>query len=194
MLRDKKLQRARAAKMLESKIMHGKTNKEIAADFGVSLKTTENALTLARKGDLVVTFEDKLMTELLPLAHTAMVGALTEGNAKMALEVLKGAGIIRPHTQNSRAQEASDHDLSAYIAKKRHAAQLAESTIDAEFTRTALLALPSHPDSSDAPDGPREGTGDALRVAGSGQIEPSGAPGNSETGCLDAETEARPRD
>lgn len=189
-LRDPKAQRARAAKMLEMKILEGKTNKEIAKEFRLSEITVQKAMTLARKGDIVVSFEDKLMNELLPLAHNALIGALQDGNVKAALEIYKGAGVIRPHTQVTSAQASSDHDLSAYIVKKRQLALLEENTFDAQFTPSEPLALPEAPDSADAPDRESDGPPVAPGFAGSEQAEPTRAPENCAAGGSDAAPEA----
>lgn len=194
-LRDPKAQRARAAKMLEMKILEGKTNKEIAKEFHVGEMTVKKAMTLARKGDIVVSFEDRLMNELLPLAHDAirnsLMGIEGGGNAKIGLEIFKGAGIIRPHSGQTTSQVSADHDLSAYIVRKRQLALLEENTIDAQFTRSEQKLLTgerSEPDTAD-----REGDGPEIdvRLTGSAQVEPPGAPENCAAGSSDAAPETR---
>lgn len=162
----------RAAKMLEQRIMKGKTNAEIAKDFGVSAATVGAAMSLAAKADLIVSFEDKLVNELLPLAHNAAKSALLDGNARVAMEILKGTQILRPSQQRSAAQAADDDELTRYIAQKRAAARLAEVTIDAEFRSTPpselapapTLALPPGPASRDAAERP-EATGASVGAA-----------------------------
>lgn len=159
-LRDKQQQRARALKMLESRIMKGKSNTEIAKDFNVSPATVQKAMSLAKKGDLLISFEDKLHNELLPLAHSALVGALADGNAKVALEIYKGTNILK-RTHVPTALEQQDHDdLAAYILSKRTAALLEETSIDVTPRLThldaAAAAGPDAPGDSDA-DGPGEG-------------------------------------
>jgi len=120
--------------MIEGKAFHGKTNAELAKDFNVSLATVERTLSWAARADLFSTYEDKIVTELLPLAHDAISAALAEGNAKIAVQVLKGIGLLRTGGQaTSKVQAQSDDDLASYIAKKRDLAQLRESIIDTEL-------------------------------------------------------------
>lgn len=147
--------KARAAKMLEMKLMLGKTNEEIAVAFGVKRTTVSRAMTLAKKADIIVSFEDKLVNELLPLAFEAAKGALLEGNAKVALALLQGTQILRPNQTRSKAQESDDDELSKYIARKRAQAALDEDTVDAELALPhAQLALTSGSQAEDAPRGP----------------------------------------
>lgn len=191
MLRDKKQQQARALKMLESKILQGKTAKEIAKDFGVSPQVVHQAMSLAKKADIVVSFEDKLMNELLPLAYEATRAALVEGNAKIGMEIMKGAGIVRVNQPTTLVQAHNDHDLAAYITKKRQNALLEEQTIDATFTPTPL-GLPPHVSSpsirGDSTGRPGHGASDVPIVAGSPQISPETAQTGVETGDTAAQT------
>ena len=187
-LRDPKQRQARALKMLEMKMMAGKTDAEVAKAFGVNPATVQKAMSLARKGDLVVSFEDKLMNELLPLAHEAMKTALTDGNAKIALEVFKGAGIIRPHTGATQPQLRADQDLAAYITRKRHHALLEEQTIDAESHPTEPRSLPEAAQPPDPTDHPSDGPRLSVSVAGSGEITPPPAPSAGPDGPASPET------
>jgi len=164
--------------MLESKILQGKTAKEIAKDFGVSPQVVHQAMSLAKKADIVVSFEDKLMNELLPLAYEATRAALVEGNAKIGMEIMKGAGIVRVNQPTTLVQAHNDHDLAAYITKKRQNALLEEQTIDATFI-SAPLGLPPHVPSpsirGDSTGRPGHGASDVPIVAGSPQISPETA-------------------
>lgn len=140
-----KHKKARALKMLESKIMKGKTNKEIAEEFGVSPDTVRKCLTLAEKADIVVDFEDKLYGQLLPLAHDAVMGALQEGNAKIGLAIMQGTQVLRPQNGRTAAQAVEDDELARYIAQKRLAAQMAQDTLDGQIVQPgAPKELPSH--------------------------------------------------
>ena len=175
MLRDKKQQQARALKMLEMKLLQGKTAKEIAKDFGVSPQVVHQAMSLAKKADIVVSFEDKLMNELLPLAYEATRAALVEGNAKIGMEIMKGAGIVRTNQPSTMVQVHNDHDLAAYITKKRQTALLEEQTIDATFSPTPL-SLPPHVEST----GPTRLRSDSTGGPSDGPSDVSGEPGSSE--------------
>lgn len=130
--------------MVESKITKGSTNEDLAEEFGVSRRSVEKALSLAAKADLIVSFEDKLVKELLPLAHEtailALKGEAPQGSGKIAMEILKGTQILRPSQPRSTQQAADDDELSKYIAKKRLKAREEELTIDGEF-RTEPVGL-----------------------------------------------------
>lgn len=142
--------KARALKMLEKRIMEGKTTAEIAKDFGVSTVTAERALSFAAKGELMVGFEDTLLKDLVPLAQTAAKMALMEGNAKVALEVMKGVGLLRNTHVRTQTQLAEDDALSRYIAQKRARSQQLEQTIDVDPIARAALD-PSADPGADAP-------------------------------------------
>lgn len=181
-LRNKQHQKARALKMLEARIMQGKTQQEIAKDFGVSPRTVEKAMSLAAKGDLLISFEDKLMNELLPLAHTALVGALQEGNAKVALELYKGTNILRKNAPLTSTQMQQQDDLTAYIATKRHHALLEEQTIDGTIL-TDPMALPA---ATESPDAPADSATDGPAESAPSGPESGGADGPSLHGVAEA--------
>lgn len=185
MLRNQKQQQARALKMLEMKLLQGKSSKEIAKDFGVSPGVVDKAMSLAKKADIVVSFEDKLMNDLLPLAYEATRAALIEGNAKIGMEIMKGAGIVRANQPTTLVQAHNDHDLAAYITKKRQHALLEEQTLDGTLV-SAPLALPPHDSSAslrgDSTGGPLDGPADVPVVAGSEEVSTQGAPPSGPTG------------
>ena len=172
-LYNKQHQKARAFKMLEAKIMEGKTHDEIAQDFGVAKSTVAKAMSLAKKGDLLISFEDKLHRELLPLAHQALVDALIDDNlgvkAKVALELFKGANLIKRAPVATKAEQQDADDLSAYIFAKRTQALLEETSIDVTPALTTADPAPDAPGNY-APVGPAE-SAEASPADGS----PSGA-------------------
>jgi hypothetical protein len=128
-------------KMVEGKVMRNKTNRELAEEFHCSVDTVERTLTWAKRADIFATYEDKIVQELIPLAHSAIRDALADGNAKIAVEVFKGLNLLRtgPAAAGSVARVADD-DLAAYIATKREKAHLLEQTIDVEATTHATTA------------------------------------------------------
>jgi len=183
---DPKFKRLRAMKLVEGKVMHNKTNKQLAKDFNVSLDTIERTLTWASRANIFAKYEDKIVEELIPLAHTAIRDALLDGNAKVALEVFKGLSLLRTGQTTAPAQKQADEDLAAYIAAKRDQATLLEAnTFDVRpleghedvQTATALLAEGSLGDSAEDPaPGP-----DALSTA------EDGLDGSEAALALDAE-------
>lgn len=180
--------KARALKMLEKRILEGKSTAQIAQEFGVSTHTAANALSFAAKGELMVGFEDTLLKDLVPLAQTAAKMALMEGNAKVALEVMKGVGLLRATHTRTQTQLAEEDALSRYIAQKRAHSQQLEDTYDAELNPTLTGA-----------GGPGDGTGDnTAAIAGAAapaalpaaepDIEPSPAPVAEPDGGAAVET------
>lgn len=158
-LKNPRQQQVRALAMLEQRVMHGKTNGEIAKEFGVSANTVNRAMSLAAKGDLLIGFEDKLHRELLPLAHQALVDALIDDNlgvkAKVALELFKGANLIKRAPVATKAEQQDADDLSAYIFAKRTQALLEETSIDVTPALTTADPAPDAPGNY-APVGPAE--------------------------------------
>lgn len=165
-LQNKKWQQARAMKMLESKIMGGKSNNEIAKDFNVGIDVVKKAMSLAKKGDLIISFEDKLMNELLPLAHEALKGALYDGDAKVALEIFKGTNILKKAPVATKTQQQDADDLSTYIFAKRTQTLLEETSIDVTPESPALTTADPAPDApgDSAPVGPAESAETAAEI------------------------------
>lgn len=140
--------RLRALKMLEHKLT-GKTNKEIGEIFGVSAATVNRALTLADRGDLTAQFEDQILKDLVPLAVSAFKTALTNGDAQVALEVLKGTNLLKKQGDKRPVGGPDNGDgdeLEIYIRKKR--GEPARG-----ITNLARPVDPPH--RSDPPDDPR---------------------------------------
>lgn len=159
--------KARALKMLEKRILEGKSTAQIATEFGVSHATAQRAMSFAAKGDLIVSFEDTLLRDLVPLAQTAAKMALMEGNAKVALEVLKGVGLLRSTHTRTQTQVAEEDALSRYIAQKRVQSQQLEDTHDGELAHPAAL-----PPAAAGPNAPPP-----VGAAESGRHDPTPAPG-----------------
>ena len=162
-IRNPNQKRARAVAMLEQRIMHGKTNEEIAKSFNVAPSTVARAMSLAAKGDIIISFEDKLHKELLPKAHEALSTLLDEGSdmvkAKVALKIYEGANIIK-RTQTITPTEQQDaDDLSAYIFSKRTQALLEETSIDVTPALTTLEH--AEPTAAAAAHAPRDSARDA---------------------------------
>jgi len=147
-----KFRRLRAMKMIEGKAMRNMTNKALAIEFNCSTDTVERTLTWAKRADIFASFEDKIVQELIPLAHAAIRDALADGNAKIAVEVFKGLNLLKTgQGAPQSAQRAHDDDLAAYISAKRDHAQLRENTIDVtpgriDATTTTTGLEESHPD------------------------------------------------
>ena len=146
-LRDPDLRRLRALRMIEMRIK-GKTNAEIAQEFGVEDKTVARDLSWAKKAELIVQVEDKILRELVPAAHKAIQDVLSgtddEVKAKTALEIFKNTlpSFAKHKPSPTGASNGPESDLSSYISGLRDAAGLADRTIDGEVERSSLPSLP----------------------------------------------------
>lgn len=158
------LKRARAVKIAERKIMTNKTNVELAKEFKMSPGAVGEALTLAAKADIVVHFEDKLYTELVPDAHAAVKGGLDGtgdvARAKLGLQLLQSTQILRPQINRTAAAQAEDDALAMYVLNKRKQAALNAATVEGSYVDTS------------ANEG--EGPGNLLPGTGPSEIEPEG--------------------
>jgi hypothetical protein len=107
--------------ILKTKITTGMDNETLAQQFNVSTKTVERAMsTAAEKHDLLAKFEAQLLDELVPEAVRAVKVALKNDNANVALEILKGAGILKKQRDMNRISEGGEGDsLELYIKAKR---------------------------------------------------------------------------
>lgn len=171
----KKLRQLRAAKMAERKILHNMSNVQVAKEFGVTPHTVAKALKIADRADIVVKFEDKLYTELLPDSFNAVQEALQGtgevARAKIGLAVLQGTQVLRPNAQRSAVHAAEDDELALYVLKKRKMAELEDNTHEGNIIGEAVTPG-------------LEGSGheSLLLGAGSGETAPGGQAENGETG------------
>lgn len=140
-LKDPDLRRLRALGMIDMRI-RGKTNKEVAKAFNVSEDTVERTLTWAKKAELVVQAEDKILRELVPAAQTAILAVLQgddlEVKAKTALEIFKGTLPSFAKGKPNAGPTVSDAgSLSSYIDSLRN-----ELSIDGTVVGGDSVALP----------------------------------------------------
>jgi hypothetical protein len=166
--------------MLEAKILTGKTNAELAKDFGVGPEVVRRALTLAERAEIVVKFEDKLYNDLLPASFEAVQTALQGGGdvalAKIGLQVLTGTQVLRPTAQRSAIQAQEDDELALYVAAKRKQAELQARTVEAEYVHSTVNEA--------------EGTRNLLPSHGPATFVEEGAPEDGEDGAEDPQVDA----
>lgn len=137
--------------MLEQRIQGSNLN-EIAAEFRVSRRTVERTLSWAKKAELIVEIEDKILQELVPAAHSAILAALTDTDnpqeaGKLALELFKGTvpGFGKTKPKDSGPGNPSD-ELSRYIEQFR----TGEGVINGSVADSPLLFDPSAAKTADA--------------------------------------------
>jgi biotin operon repressor len=122
-LRDPQMKKIRALMMMEFKIKTAASANEIAKEFGVSRKTVERTLSYAKKAGLLVEIEDRILAELMPAAHKAILAGLADSEnpieaAKIGMDLLK-AGVPMLKKTQGPAKAAGDDELDAYIAQLR---------------------------------------------------------------------------
>ena len=175
-----KLAQVRAVKIAERKVLTSKSNAELAKEFGTSPAVVSKALTLAAKADIVVRFEDKLYTELVPDAHEAVKAGLDGSGdvarAKLGLQLLQSTQVLRPQASRTAAAQAEDDALALYILSKRKQAALEAATIEAEYGDTTNYA--------------GEGARNLLPGPGSSAPEPARPAENRQTGSQAPQIEA----
>lgn len=127
------LKKVRAMTIIDKIANQGKTHGQVAKEMGISTDTVARTLAWARTAQIFVEFEQRLFNELLPLAHSAVKGALEDGDAQIGLEILKGTQVLKkPGAQGQRAQQ-EEEDFYAEIARAR-----ADGLIDVTPRWTAL--------------------------------------------------------
>lgn len=169
-LRSDELRRLRGLMMLEHKIKHAATNADIAKEFNVHPETVRRTLSWMKRAGIIVDYEDKVLQELMPLAHEALKKALQKGNVDVALEIFKGMLPSFNKKVASGPSVSSGNELSAYIDQLRGElgvidGELAESepakALQAATTRlleegTSELSGPNEPRTSDAAERPQD--------------------------------------
>lgn len=114
------LRRVRALAMLKAKLTSNLSNKLVAQQFNVSKKTLERNLNFALREGLLESYEDQLLKDLVPEALSAAKRAMQEGDATVAMEILKGAGILKKPIDKNRSSEGGEGDsLEIYLRRKR---------------------------------------------------------------------------
>lgn len=119
LIRDPGLRRLRALRVLERRIT-GHSLADIAKEFNVSRLTVKNILDWAKRADLVASAEDKILSELVPAAHAAILSALKDGNAEIALKIFEGTiPSFSKQKPTTPVTVAGDDDLASYVNQLR---------------------------------------------------------------------------
>lgn len=111
--------------MIEMRVMNN-TDGQIARAFNVHVNTVRRTLSWAERAGVIADFEDKILQELIPAAHKAVLNGLKQNDnpieaAKLGLEIFKGAvpGFGKAKTGPKGNYVDPDDDLSAHIALLR---------------------------------------------------------------------------
>lgn len=165
LIRDPQERRIRALKMLEFRITNAASLKEIAEKFNVTPKTVSKNLTWARRAGHIADAEDKILQDLIPLAHDAIKTALSKGDAAVALEIFKGVlpGFgKKPATVTATGGD----DLDTYLTQLRAAHAIdAGDAIDGEIAEgSPQRALPAAAESLAAQGNDESAGGESVCV------------------------------
>lgn len=116
------LYRLRALKMIELRLK-GISLVAIGKEFGVSDQTVARSLKWAETNGLIESFEDQILNELVPAAMKTLREAMVDGkNADVALEVFKGIGLFKKHSDKTvQANPGGEESLESYLSRKRAA-------------------------------------------------------------------------
>lgn len=117
------LYRLRALKMIELRLK-GISLVAIGKEFGVSDQTVARSLKWAETNGLIESFEDQILNELVPAAMKTLKEAMVDGkNADVALEVFKGIGLFKKHSDKTvQANPGGEESLESYLSRKRESA------------------------------------------------------------------------
>lgn len=130
--------RLRAAELVKKTVLEGKTKKQAAKEMGIHPDTVERTLSWAREANIFVEYEQRLFTELLPLAHDAIKLAIEDGDAQVALKIFEMVGFSGKDRSKSKAAQENDEGLYGEIARLR-----AGSVINVTPTDSGLRQLPA---------------------------------------------------
>ena len=124
----------RAKAMLKKRITENKSVAQIADEFNVSKRTVERALSFAQRAELLVAEEDQVLEMLVPKARQALITALNsddiEVSSRVALEIYKGAGVLRRGNGAVKSPAEVGDELSKYIERIRSQHALAGTVTD----------------------------------------------------------------
>lgn len=128
------IKRLRATQMLSLRL-EGNTIKDIAGKFNCSVDTVIRQLRWAEQNGLVDEATDKIIKDLVPLAHRALEQSLTSEmdmvKLKAAIEVFKGVGILRrPRPSEDEKNQLNDggDSLEIYMRRRLNNAQQTPTT------------------------------------------------------------------
>jgi DNA-binding transcriptional regulator LsrR (DeoR family) len=139
-LQNPALQRARALKMIEMRVSNNMTLKQVGQAFGVSERTVERVMSYAKRADLITTYQDKILTDMVPEAHRVLMEALGAGDVTVALEIYKGTPLLQKAPKGGAVGPgAAADELTRYITMKRTQAAIAEATVDGELAEPLQL-------------------------------------------------------
>jgi hypothetical protein len=158
-LDDPEMRRLRGLMMLEFKLRNNATNAQVGKEFNMSEKSVNQTFSWMRKAGLIAQAEDKVLQELVPLAHNALKAALTQTDdlelaSQRAIDIFKGMlpAFSKKPTVTKDAPQGGD--LSSYIDELRKGelsdSESADRAIEGEVVGALPAAASSHYPEGDA--------------------------------------------
>jgi hypothetical protein len=134
---NERIRRLEALQMLKEKVVEGKSTTEIAKDHNCSTDKVQKTLSWGERAGLFTNFQDQILQDLIPTALQAVKEAMLDGDAQVALEVLKGQHFLtKPNQPMQHTGKKSGmvveqlggmpSNMWEYIQQKRSQAQLEE--------------------------------------------------------------------
>lgn len=128
-IRDPKIRRARALRMIEQRIL-GLSLTQVGKLFNLEGKTVMRELTWAEKQGLLEDLERKILNELVPSAITTIKHVMeTNKDSAVALEVMKGVGLFRKPAERPAllpAASADEESLEFHVKRVTRSASAQE--------------------------------------------------------------------
>lgn len=132
------MKRIRAFQILHKTMVEGKTKQQAADELGLNIRTVNNNMRWAEQANVFVEYEQRLYTELLPLAHRTLVEALQDGDAQVALEVMKGTNVLKKPGSTSAVAQVDEDNLYGEILKAKQGGDVAR-TLTGEYGHVKQL-------------------------------------------------------
>lgn len=130
------IKRLRAAELVKKIVYEGKSNKQAATELGISHDTATRTLAWAEEAKIFVQHEQRLFTELLPLAHETMKQAMEDGDATVAIKIMEM--VEKKASQPSVNSVNDDEGIYGEIRRQR-AGRVIDVTPGAEQPRLSAL-------------------------------------------------------
>lgn len=107
MLRKESEKKLRAFAIMKRVIGEGASKKAVAREMGISHDTVERTMKWAEDAKLFVEYEQRLFTELLPLAVSTAKSAMEDGDATVAMKIMD---MVEKKATKGGQGNGSEHD------------------------------------------------------------------------------------
>lgn len=114
---DQKKLRARA--LIQKIVYEGKTQKQAAAELGISHDTAARTLTWAKQANIFNEYQQRMWDELIPRAHDAIKMALEDGDADIAIKLYQGTFMLKKEGPKSKAAVQEEDDFYGELQRIR---------------------------------------------------------------------------